>query len=102
MSEPVTSSRLEWAIGRLLWFGVGLSTGLLAVGLLLRILAPDLGTVASTLLNVGLIVLMATPATRVVLAFAEFARSREWFFALASLGVLAVLAMTVWVAFGGR
>lgn len=97
MNSSLTFERL---IGRLLGLGVAVSTGLLALGLLLTFIAP--GDAAAALLNWGMLVLMATPATRVVLACAEFTRSREWFFALASLGVLAVLAMTVWIAVGGE
>lgn len=86
----------ERVIGRLVGVGVGLSTALLALGLLLTFVAP--GAAAAALLDSGMLVLMATPATRVLLACAEFTRTREWFFALASLGVLGVLAITVWIA----
>ena len=98
----MTTTLFERILGRLLWTGVGLSTGLLACGLALSLLASDAGRLASWMLNGGLIVLMATPATRVVLACAEFTRRRVWFFALASLGVLGVLGVTVWMAISGR
>jgi len=90
---------LEHMIGRLLGIGVTTSTVLLAAGLVLTFLArPEQ---AAWLLHAGLIVLMVTPATRVVLACGEFTRSRDWLFALASLGVLGVLGMTVWIAVTG-
>lgn len=92
-------SAFERVLGRLLGIGIGLATALLGTGLVLTLVAP--GDMASWLLNAGLLVLMATPATRVVLACGEFVRTREWFFALASIGVLGVLAMTVWIAMHG-
>lgn len=95
----MTVSPFERMLGRLLGIGIGLSTALLAGGLVLALVAP--GQVSAHLLNAGLLVLMATPATRVVLACGEFIRTREWLFALASIGVLGVLALTVWVAIRG-
>lgn len=92
-------SPFERVLGRLLGVGIGLSTALLGLGLLLTLIVP--GEVSAHLLNAGLLVLMGTPATRVVLACGEFVRTREWFFALASIGVLCVLAMTVWIAVHG-
>ncbi|MGI8672825.1 MAG: DUF1634 domain-containing protein [Luteitalea sp.] len=44
---------------------------------------------------------MATPVARVVLSCAEYVRRRDWFFAASSLGVLAVLGATVWIALHG-
>lgn len=93
------TSTFEYLMGRLLWLGVSISTALLGVGLLWTLIAP--GAAATRLLHAGLLVLMATPATRVVLACGEFARTRDWLFALASLGVLGVLGMTVWIAVSG-
>ena len=93
------TSPFERLMGRLLWVGVITSTGLLSAGLLLTFAGPP--DVAGRLLHAGLIVLMATPATRVVLACGEFARTRDWFFALVSLAVLAVLGMTLWIAVTG-
>lgn len=95
----MTVSPFERVLGRLLGIGIGLSTTLLASGLVFALIAP--GDVSAQLLNAGLLVLMATPATRVLLACGEFLRTREWFFALASIGVLGVLAMTVWIAVRG-
>jgi uncharacterized membrane protein len=89
----------ERLMGRLLGLGVTVSTVLLAAGLVLTFAGRAEG--AAWLLDTGLIVLMATPVTRVVLACAEFTRSRDWLFAAASLGVLGVLGMTAWVAFSG-
>ncbi|MBA2354278.1 MAG: DUF1634 domain-containing protein [Acidobacteria bacterium] len=89
----------ERLLGHTLGLGVAVSTALLAVGLLWSLVAPD--PIADALLNVGLLVLMATPVARVVLSCAEYVRRRDWFFAASSLGVLAVLGATVWIALHG-
>lgn len=94
------TSPFERIMGRLLGVGVTISTALLGAGLLMTLTAP--GEASAELLKAGLLVLMATPVTRVVLACAEFTRTRDWLFAAASLGVLAVLATTVWVAVTGH
>lgn len=93
------TSTFERVMGRLLGTGVTASTVLLALGLILALFART--EASARLLDAGLVLLMATPVTRVVLACGEFARTRDWFFALASLGVLAVLATTIWVAVTG-
>jgi uncharacterized membrane protein len=49
----------------------------------------DLAPVA--LIRAGLLVLIATPLLRVVLAGLVFCRERDWVFALVALGILAVL-----------
>jgi uncharacterized membrane protein len=72
------------------------ATALLAVGLVMSITAP--GDAADVVLQAGLIVLMGTPMARVVLTFAEYARERDWFFAGNALGVIVVLATTIWQA----
>ena len=69
---------------------------LLAAGLVLFLLSP--GVAASRLLDAGLIVLMGTPMTRVVLSCVEYVRERDWFFALNAFGVLVVLAVTIYTA----
>ncbi len=93
------TSHFERLMGRLLGVGVTVSTLLLASGLVLTFAGR--AEASDRLLHAGLIVLMATPVTRVVLACAEFTRSRDWLFAAASLGVLGVLAMTAWIAMTG-
>ena len=86
----------EVVLGRTLGAGVVISTALLAVGLALSMLMP--GRTADPLLNAGLLVLMGTPMTRVLLSCIEYVRERDWFFAVNALGVLVVLAVTVWTA----
>ena len=90
------STTFEKLLGRTLGIGVSVSTTLLALGLLLSIVAPTWP--ADRLLDAGLVLLMATPMARVLLSCVEYARERDWFFAVNALGVLVVLAVTVWTA----
>jgi uncharacterized membrane protein len=90
---------LEVRLGRVLGVGIVISTALLVVGLTLFMVWP--GRTSYWLLQAGLLILMATPVARVVVSAVEFVRLREWFFALASLGVLGVLATGVWLAVSG-
>jgi uncharacterized membrane protein len=93
------SRTLDARLGYVLGVGVAASTVLLAFGLVLGMFLP--GPAPQWLLHAGLVLLMVTPVTRVIVAAWEFVHLREWFFALASLGVLSVLAMGVWVAVRG-
>ena len=85
---------------RFLWiikggvFGSGL---LLAAGLALHLARPDQAA-ARSLLAVGLIVLMAVPAGRLLLASAERIRRRDWLFLLATLLIVIELSLTMWFA----
>ena len=90
------SSRVEVLLGRTLGIGVAVSTGLLAIGLVMTLTVG--GPVAAGLLNAGLLVLMGTPMTRVLISCVEYIRERDWFFAVSGLAVLMVLAVTVWQA----
>lgn len=88
-------------IGRLLSAGVMLSAMCLLAGLALTMLDRAVGpehAAPHPLLHVGLIMLIATPVLRVIVALVEDVRARNWFFALATLVVLTVLAGTVYVA----
>jgi hypothetical protein len=78
---------------RALGLGVGLSALLLAAGLLCWSLAAE--PWAARLLEVGLLVLMATPAARVAITLVEYIRLRDWFFVATTLAVLAILAGAV-------
>ena len=92
----MTTASFERLLGHTLAAGVTISTALLAVGLFLSLSSP--GSSADGLLNAGILVLMVTPVTRVVLSSAEFVRERDWFFAVIAICVLGVLAMTFWTA----
>jgi len=89
--------RLEIGIARLLTVGSLLSTAVLITGLGIWVaLGPAL--VASSLLHLGLILLMGTPVARVVLSFVVSLRQRDWFLAAATFAVLIVLATSFFVA----
>ncbi len=90
------TARFEVLLGRTLGIGVAISTGLLALGLVLQLATG--GPLASTLLQAGLLVLMGTPMARVLLSCLEYVRQRDWFFAVSGLAVLVVLGITVWQA----
>jgi uncharacterized membrane protein len=92
--------RLEEQLGRLLITGVIVSAIALMAGLALYVVNPSSG-LSSTLLTVGLFVLMATPMLRVVVSFVEYIRMKDWFFMATTVVVLGVLAMTVILAWWG-
>jgi uncharacterized membrane protein len=83
-------------IGRLLQAGVLAAAACLAVGLVLWFVG--LAGAADTVLTAGLFVLMATPVTPVLVSLATYLRNREWVFVWATLAVLLMLAVTLWLA----
>ena len=83
MSREAAS--LEILIGRLLLTGVSVATACLGLGLAAAAVAP---AASWWLLNAGLIILIATPAARVVLSIVEYASERDWTFAVLSAVVL--------------
>ena len=93
--------RLEHQLGRLLVAGVSLAALCLAAGLVLFV-ADHGSTVAIKVLNLGLIVLMATPILRVIVSVVEYVRIRDWFFVITTVAVLAELGWTLLFAFLSR
>lgn len=91
---------LELAIGRVLRVGIAASSVCLAAGLLLTLAGHD-GSVANAVLTSGLVILLATPAARVVVSVAEYARERDWLFVALTLTVLLALVGSVVLAFWG-
>jgi uncharacterized membrane protein len=83
-------SRLERTIGAVLRAGVVFSTACLAAGLILTLAAPQ--SLAASLLNVGIIVLLATPVARVLVSVVDYAQQRDWTFTVLTLVVLIELA----------
>ena len=92
------SSALELTIGRVLRLGVGASSVLLSAGLLLALIHEADG-VAPIVLTTAIVVLLATPATRVAISVVEYVRERDWLFVALTLIVLLTLAGSVVVAF---
>ncbi len=79
-------TKLERAVGIVLRTGVIVSSVCLAIGLLLEIVGY--GAAARVLLNVGLVVLIATPACRVITSIAEYFLVRDWVFVGLTIVVL--------------
>ncbi|MCX6544895.1 MAG: DUF1634 domain-containing protein [Acidobacteria bacterium] len=95
---PTTSTHdLERILGRVLLIGSTLSTIVLAVGLTLAVLWPA-HAAGAWLLRAGLVILMATPALRVLVSVFEYASRRDWLFAGLTATVLLVLAGSLLVA----
>jgi uncharacterized membrane protein len=84
------TSRLEVLIGRVLKTGAIASAAMLASGLLLQSAMPTVG-VGAFLIQVGLVILMATPVARVVTSVIQYIVERDWVFAGLTLTVLIVL-----------
>ena len=91
-------TRLERLIGEVLRFGTIGSSLLLTAGLALALTGarPEL---ASRLLQAGIVILMATPATRVIVSVVEYIRARDWVFVTLTLVVLLALAASVVAAY---
>ena len=69
----------------------------LALGLLFYIRGTN-ATVADRSLHAGLIILMATPVVRTLIAVIERLRTRDVFYLVVSAMVLFELALTLWYA----
>jgi uncharacterized membrane protein len=72
--------KMEDVIGMVLRAGVFLSTACLVLGLGAAI-AFGGGTAAHVLLHAGIIILLATPVSRVVVSIVEYSIARDWTFA---------------------
>jgi uncharacterized membrane protein len=89
MSSARTSAqtaRLERIIGRVLRGGVVVSSVCLTAGLALSLAGVE--PAATVLLNAGIIVLLATPVSRVVVSTVEYVVERDWPFATLTFIVL--------------
>jgi uncharacterized membrane protein len=95
MATDTADARLERVVGRVLRVGVRASTACLVIGLVLSLfLHPS--SAGSTLMTVGLLILMATPVARVAASIAEYASERDWLFvALTTLVLLEIGAGVV-------
>ena len=81
---------LEASIGRVLRLGVLTSSACLGAGLVITLASGSTG-LAGGLLTAGLVILLATPAARVVVSTIIYARERDWLFVALTLTVLAEL-----------
>ena len=81
---------LEQVVEGVLTFALLVATALLLLGL---------GRGEELALRAGILVLLFTPVTRVVLVTAGLLRARDYVFGGLSAFVLAVLASSIWVAF---
>jgi uncharacterized membrane protein len=97
----VGDRRLELAVGRVLRFGVVTSSICLGLGLVLGLGVPESG-LARKLMTTGLLLLLATPAARVVVSVIDYVRERDWLFATLTVIVLLELAASVIAAMSGR
>ena len=101
-AENVRSRPAERLLGGLLLTGVRLSALCLIAGLVLTELSRATGRldgdVPHRLLNIGLVILMATPITRVLVSLVDELRSRNWFFAMITALVVVLLSATLSVA----
>jgi uncharacterized membrane protein len=99
--EGAEISRLEKAIGRVLWLGVVASSVCLGLGLALALGVGTSG-LARGLLTTGLVMLLATPASRVVVSVIDYARERDWLFVVLTLTVLGELVASLIAALAGK
>ncbi len=99
-SDEVFVSNLEKTIGRVLFGGVAISTALLTVGLALWMAVPAY-RVRNVPLQIGLVVLLVTPALRVLVSCVEYVIDRDWVFAGLTSIVLIVLLGSILAAFLG-
>jgi uncharacterized protein DUF1634 len=77
----------------LLSIGVLASSAALAIGLIAWMAGYD--SIGLTLMNAGLVVLMATPVVRVLTSAIEYARARDWPFTIATAVLVAILAASL-------
>lgn len=98
MIDAGEAGSLESSIGTLLRVGVVASTTLLAAGLLLAI--SGIAEAASRpLLSAAVLILLATPAARVIVSIVAYVREGDWLFAALTMIVLLTLAGSVAAAF---
>ena len=87
IAHVAQDAKLERIIRRILQIGVTTSSLFLAIGLAWSLASP--GAAAAGLpLTIGLMVLMATPVTRVATSVVEYAVQRDWLFVLLTSIVL--------------
>jgi uncharacterized membrane protein len=119
--SKTSDDRMELMLGKILRAGVVLASVLVMVGVFLLLRShgerhidyrvfhgepTDLRSVAGIwrtasslhargVIQLGLLVLIATPVARVILAIVAFARRRDWLYTVIALVVLAILAFSL-------
>jgi uncharacterized membrane protein len=108
--------RLASRLSRLLLVGLSLAIALFVTGAVLAVVRPEVPVAASSIgrliealaaaepngfFDLGLLVLLATPAARVVALLVVFARRRLWLFSGLSLVALVVLALSAFLGLRG-
>jgi uncharacterized membrane protein len=88
---------LERTIGVALRWGTILSSICLAAGLAMAL--GNASGPAVRVAEIGLLILVATPVTRVIISFVEYIRERDWLFVALTAVVLLSLAGSVAAAF---
>ena len=84
--EDVAADRV---LSLTLKFGAYTAFALIAAGLILQLAVPWGAKVAA----VGLLVLLATPVLRIIVACLQFLREHDFKYALVSFGVLAIVVL---------
>ena len=92
-SSPDIEIRLRWVTGTL----VVLFGAFLLTGMVFHLLSPG-SALSVRLLEVGIILLMAAPAVRILIAVAERVRRSDWPFVVMTLVVVLELAIVLWRA----
>jgi uncharacterized membrane protein len=91
---PKPAARLERLVGSVLRTGMGASAVFLTCGLAMMVFTGDQG-IGDYIVRAGLIILMATPVTRVIVSIVEYAIERDWVFVALTTTVLIVLIGSV-------
>ena len=97
MKDKRAATWLESFLQRLMLAGVVSSAACMIVGLVMYLGIADEAT-ATSVVTLGLLVLMATPGLRVALAVLEAVRARDWFFVLITAMVVMLLGLTAGLA----
>jgi uncharacterized membrane protein len=87
-------AKLEHIIRTILKIGVGTSSAFLAVGLVWSLTSAG-SAAAATLMTVGLLILIATPISRVAASVFEYTVQRDWLFVLLTTIVLLEIVASV-------
>ena len=94
MSHRPSMDSLELTLTRLLGIGVAISSLALGAGLVTT-LATGTSAASTFLLTTGVLLLFATPITRVVVSSVGYARRRDWLFVILTVIVLAELIASI-------